>query len=53
MKNTYIVKFNEFKDKRGSLLPFEYKNNCPFEIKRIFIIYNVPQNIKRELKGNE
>lgn len=47
MENAYIIKLKEYTDKRGTLIPFEYNNNCPFEIQRFFIIYNVPKNTKR------
>ena len=42
MKNFYIINLNKYIDERGTLLPFEYNNNCPFEIKRCFVISDVP-----------
>lgn len=42
MNNFYIIDFKEYKDERGKLIPFEYETNCPFEIKRAFLIYDVP-----------
>lgn len=38
----YIVEFKPHIDDRGKLLPFEYNKNCPFDVKRIFLIYDVP-----------
>ena len=36
------IEFAEFKDHRGKLVAIENFGNCPFEIKRIFYIYDVP-----------
>lgn len=47
MQNVCIINLKSFIDERGTLLPFEYQSNCPFEIKRIFMIYGVPQNMIR------
>ena len=48
MLNYKLIEFNEYKDQRGILLPLELNNNCPFDIKRVFIIYGVPNsNIER------
>jgi hypothetical protein len=41
-----INKFNIFSDDRGSLLPIEF-NNIPFIPKRIFTVYDVPENSVR------
>jgi dTDP-4-dehydrorhamnose 3,5-epimerase-like enzyme len=42
MKNFYTIDIKSYDDNRGCLTPFEFKHNCPFEIKRAFIISNVP-----------
>ena len=47
MKNVELIQLKKFDDERGSLQPFEYQSNCPFEIKRVFLISNVPSNLKR------
>lgn len=47
MKNVYTIKLNNFQNTMGTLLPFEYQTNCPFDIKRAFVIYNVPEDAKR------
>lgn len=42
-----IIDLKCFQDERGSLTPFELNNNCPFDIKRIFYICNVPNKASR------
>lgn len=46
-KNVEVIQLKKFVDERGTLQPFEYQSNCPFEIKRIFIISDVPSYLKR------
>ena len=49
----YIVHFKEFEDERGKLVPMELNNNCLFDIKRVFYIYNVPdKNVSRGEHAN-
>jgi dTDP-4-dehydrorhamnose 3,5-epimerase-like enzyme len=43
-----INRYNVFNDDRGSLIPIDLKN-IPFEVKRTFIVNNVPLN---EIRGN-
>jgi len=43
-----VNSYNVFNDDRGSLIPIELKN-IPFEVKRTFIVNNVPLN---EIRGN-
>ena len=38
--NNCLVNFSVIEDKRGSLVPLEALKNIPFEIKRIYYIYN-------------
>ena len=47
MKNVKIMNFKEISDSRGSLIPLEYPSQLPFEIKRIYYIYNVNKNERR------
>lgn len=47
MENVKILSLKRFIDERGSLQPFEYQSNCPFEIKRVFVITAVPSGLKR------
>ena len=41
------IKFNVFGDERGSLISVESFNNLPFDIKRLYYIYNTVSGIKR------
>lgn len=47
VKSTYKFKLNSKGTKYGNLVPLEFNTNVPFEIKRIFYIYNVPNDINR------
>lgn len=44
-----LICFNENKnkDKKGFLVSLEEKRNIPFEIARVYYIYNTPQNTER------
>lgn len=42
-----LINFNENRDARGYLVAIEGKNNIPFEIARVYYIYNAPQNTER------
>jgi UDP-2-acetamido-3-amino-2,3-dideoxy-glucuronate N-acetyltransferase len=42
----YIEKLKRFKDSRGDLLPLNF-SNLPFTPKRIFMVTQVPKNVKR------
>lgn len=35
-----------YSDNRGKLLPIEF-HNIPFEVKRIFLVYDIPKEIER------
>lgn len=47
MINCKKVKFKKITDGRGSLTPIEYPNDLPFEIQRIYYIYDVKENVER------
>ena len=47
MKNVKLVNFKKYTDERGNLIPIEFPKNLPFEIKRIYYIYGVPNNLER------
>ena len=53
MYNCSLLKFNErkslAKNEFGSLVPIESKGTIPFEIKRLYYIYNVDNN---QIRGN-
>lgn len=38
--NYKLIDLKVFGDERGRLIPFEKGNNCPFDVKRCFYIYN-------------
>jgi UDP-2-acetamido-3-amino-2,3-dideoxy-glucuronate N-acetyltransferase len=42
----YIEKLKRFKDSRGDLLPLNF-SNLPFTPKRIFMVTQVPKDVKR------
>lgn len=46
-KSPKILSFPEFSDERGSLSSVEGSTHIPFDIKRVFYIYNVPENKNR------
>ena len=47
MTNERIINFNKYKDKRGNLTFIESNNHIPFEIKRVYWIYDVPGGQRR------
>lgn len=47
MYNCMILKFKDIISKYGNLVPVEGKFDIPFDIKRIFYIYNVDSNLTR------
>lgn len=47
IKNPSIINFEKKGDDRGSLIPIEGLNNIPFEIKRIYYIFDTISDIKR------
>ncbi len=47
LKNCKIINFNKFGDHKGSLVPIESKKDIPFDIKRIYYITNVPNDVTR------
>ena len=42
-----LIEFAQYTDGRGTLTPIERKNDIPFEIKRVFYIYNLHPDSKR------
>lgn len=47
VENTGIYNFKCFQDKYGSLVPIEAEESVPFEIKRVYYIYDVEQGMRR------
>ncbi|HED0491772.1 WxcM-like domain-containing protein [Campylobacter jejuni] len=50
--NFKLIELNSFNDKSSTLVAIEKGINCPFEIKRSFYIFNVPQGISRGNHAN-
>lgn len=47
-----ILSFKEFGDSRGNLIALEGNKEIPFDIKRIFYVYNMDQNVVRGQHAN-
>ena len=47
-----LIDFVEFSDEKGSLVACEYQKNCPFDIKRVFYIFDVNPNAVRGRHAN-
>lgn len=47
MQNVRPIEFKKITDGRGNLTPIEYPIDIPFEIKRIYYIYNVGEGVPR------
>lgn len=47
MENTKLKLFNIYNDKYGKLIPLESNKNIPFDIKRVYYIYEVEKNVRR------
>lgn len=53
MYNTGYIKFKKLSDSRGFLTPIEASKEIPFDIKRIYYIYNVDKNVTRGLHAHK
>ena len=42
-----LIKINTIKSSNGYLSVIDKENNLPFDVKRIFYIYNIPKSTKR------
>ena len=47
MENTKLKLFNTYNDKYGKLIPLESNDNIPFDIKRVYYIYDVEEKVRR------
>lgn len=45
--NVSIIGFSKHTDKYGNLVPVEANDSVPFDIKRVYYIYNVEQDVRR------
>ncbi|TLD88461.1 WxcM-like domain-containing protein [Helicobacter sp. MIT 03-1614] len=50
--NYELIDFVDFSDEKGSLVACEYQKNCPFEIKRVFYIFDVNPSAVRGRHAN-
>ncbi|OCR16551.1 dTDP-6-deoxy-3,4-keto-hexulose isomerase [Helicobacter pullorum] len=50
--NCKLVNLKYFNDKNSTLVAIERQMDCPFEIKRIFYIFNVSKNVIRGEHAN-
>lgn len=47
-----LIDFVKFSDEKGSLVACEYQKNCPFDIKRVFYIFDVNPDAIRGRHAN-
>ena len=47
-----IIKLDIHQDQRGNLVAIENSRNIPFDIKRVFYIFNISPNAKRVQHAN-
>ena len=47
IKNTSEIKFKKYLDKWGGLVPVEAENDIPFDIKRVYYIFEVKDGVRR------
>lgn len=47
MENVKEVNFKRITDNRGVLTPLQYPDDIPFEIKRVYYIYDVQEGVER------
>ena len=52
-KNYELLDFKLMGDERGLLIPFEENNNVPFDIKRVFYIFDTKGSIVRGNHANK
>lgn len=45
--NINMIKFSKHTDKYGKLVPVEGNDSVPFEIKRVYYIYDVEKDVRR------
>ena len=43
----YLIKIKTFDSSEGNLSVIDKINNIPFDVKRIFYVYNIPKNTQR------
>lgn len=45
--NVDIIRFSRHNDKYGKLVPIEAEDSVPFDIKRVYYIYDVDRDVRR------
>lgn len=45
--NAEIISFQEHGDDRGMLVALEYDKECPFQIKRVYYMYDTKEKVRR------
>lgn len=53
IKNTHIIEFKQNVDEYGVLIPIEAMKDIPFDVKRIYYIYNVDPDQRRGFHAHE
>ncbi len=53
MNNISLLTFPQIKDPRGNLSFIEYPQHIPFEIKRIYYIYDISEGAERGAHGHK
>ena len=53
IEDVKLLEFNVMGDEKGSLVALEQKKQTPFDIKRIFYIYNTEQGVIRGKHANK
>ena len=52
IKSCKIISLPKFTDDRGNLTYIENKTHIPFDIKRVYYLYNIPKEEKRGAHGH-
>ena len=47
MANYYLINFKIYGDERGSLIAIEQGHNAPFEIKRVYYLFDTKEGVER------
>ena len=53
IKDCKLLKLPTFPEERGTLTVIEGNNHIPFDLKRIYYVYGVPENKKRGAHANK
>jgi uncharacterized RmlC-like cupin family protein len=53
LNNAYLIDFPKISDERGNISFVEGQKHIPFEIKRVFYLYDVPTEAQRGAHGHK